>query len=91
MENHVVIMAGGVGSRFWPISTPEYPKQFVDVLGYGKTMIQMTIPTSPAAALLPPLPHRLSLHHPPPPTLLRAPPLPRPQSQFALVSSFQKS
>lgn len=43
MENHVVIMAGGIGSRFWPISTPEYPKQFVDVLGYGKTMIQMTV------------------------------------------------
>lgn len=43
MENHVVIMAGGVGSRFWPISTPEYPKQFVDVLGYGKTMLQMTV------------------------------------------------
>ena len=43
MENHVVIMAGGVGSRFWPISTPEFPKQFVDVLGYGKTMIQMTV------------------------------------------------
>jgi mannose-1-phosphate guanylyltransferase len=43
MENHVVIMAGGVGSRFWPISTPEYPKQFVDVLGHGKTMIQMTV------------------------------------------------
>lgn len=42
-DNHVVIMAGGVGSRFWPISTPEYPKQFVDVLGYGKTMIQMTV------------------------------------------------
>ena len=43
MQNHVVIMAGGVGSRFWPISTPEYPKQFVDVLGTGKTMIQMTV------------------------------------------------
>ena len=43
MENHVVIMAGGIGSRFWPISTPEYPKQFVDVLGTGKTMIQMTV------------------------------------------------
>ena len=41
--NHIVIMAGGVGSRFWPMSTPEYPKQFVDVLGVGKTMIQMTI------------------------------------------------
>ena len=36
-------MAGGVGSRFWPMSTPEYPKQFVDVLGVGKTMIQMTV------------------------------------------------
>lgn len=43
MENHVVIMAGGVGSRFWPMSTPEYPKQFVDVMGTGKTMIQMTV------------------------------------------------
>jgi mannose-1-phosphate guanylyltransferase len=36
-------MAGGVGSRFWPMSTPEYPKQFVDVLGVGRTMIQMTV------------------------------------------------
>ena len=42
MANHVVIMAGGIGSRFWPMSTPEYPKQFVDVLGSGKTMIQAT-------------------------------------------------
>jgi mannose-1-phosphate guanylyltransferase len=41
--NHIVIMAGGVGSRFWPMSTPEYPKQFVDVLGVGRTMIQMTV------------------------------------------------
>ena len=41
--NHIVIMAGGIGSRFWPMSTPEYPKQFVDVLGVGKTMIQMTV------------------------------------------------
>ena len=36
-------MAGGVGSRFWPMSTPEYPKQFVDVLGKGMSMIQMTV------------------------------------------------
>lgn len=36
-------MAGGIGSRFWPMSTPEYPKQFVDVMGCGKTMIQMTV------------------------------------------------
>lgn len=42
-ENHVVIMAGGIGSRFWPMSTPEYPKQFIDVLGVGRTMIQMTV------------------------------------------------
>lgn len=35
-------MAGGVGSRFWPLSTPERPKQFIDVLGIGKTLIQMT-------------------------------------------------
>lgn len=40
---HIVIMAGGIGSRFWPMSTPEYPKQFVDVLGRGRTMIQMTV------------------------------------------------
>lgn len=37
-----VIMAGGVGSRFWPLSTPEHPKQFLDVLGIGKSLIQMT-------------------------------------------------
>lgn len=40
---HIVIMAGGVGSRFWPMSTPEFPKQFVDVLGRGMSMIQMTV------------------------------------------------
>ena len=36
-------MAGGVGSRFWPLSTPEYPKQFIDILGCGRTMIQLTV------------------------------------------------
>lgn len=36
-------MAGGVGSRLWPISTPENPKQFIDVLGVGKSLIQMTV------------------------------------------------
>jgi len=41
-NNYAVIMAGGVGSRFWPMSTPEFPKQFLDVLGIGKTLIQMT-------------------------------------------------
>ena len=43
IERHLVIMAGGIGSRLWPISTPECPKQFVDVLGVGKSMIQMTV------------------------------------------------
>lgn len=41
-HNHLVIMAGGIGSRFWPISTPECPKQFIDVLGCGRTLIQLT-------------------------------------------------
>lgn len=36
-------MAGGVGSRFWPLSTPKYPKQFIDILGCGRTLIQLTV------------------------------------------------
>jgi len=40
--NHLVIMAGGIGSRFWPMSTPECPKQFIDITGCGRTMIQQT-------------------------------------------------
>ncbi len=36
-------MAGGIGSRFWPMSTEERPKQFIDVLGVGHTLIQMTL------------------------------------------------
>lgn len=43
MQNHIVIMAGGIGSRFWPMSTPEYPKQFIDVMGVGKSLIQLTV------------------------------------------------
>lgn len=35
-------MAGGIGSRFWPLSTPNMPKQFLDVLGTGKSLLQMT-------------------------------------------------
>ncbi len=35
-------MAGGIGSRFWPMSTPEKPKQFLDVLGMGKSLLQLT-------------------------------------------------
>lgn len=42
-NTHVVIMAGGIGSRFWPLSTPEFPKQFIDILGCGRTLIQLTI------------------------------------------------
>ena len=40
--NYLVIMAGGVGSRFWPMSTAEHPKQFIDVLGVGRTLFQLT-------------------------------------------------
>ena len=43
INNHLVIMAGGVGSRFWPMSTAENPKQFIDVLGCGKTLLQLTV------------------------------------------------
>jgi mannose-1-phosphate guanylyltransferase len=43
MDTHVVIMAGGIGSRLWPLSTPERPKQFIDILGVGKTLIQLTV------------------------------------------------
>lgn len=42
LNNNVVIMAGGVGSRFWPMSTSACPKQFVDVFGTGRTFLQMT-------------------------------------------------
>ena len=41
-NNHVVIMAGGVGSRFWPMSTVKRPKQFIDVLGVGRSLLQLT-------------------------------------------------
>lgn len=41
-NNHLVIMAGGVGSRFWPMSTSEKPKQFIDVLGVGRSLLQLT-------------------------------------------------
>ena len=43
INNHLVIMAGGVGSRFWPMSTAEHPKQFIDVLGVGRTLLQLTV------------------------------------------------
>jgi mannose-1-phosphate guanylyltransferase len=41
-KNYCVIMAGGVGSRFWPMSRTAFPKQFHDILGTGRTLIQMT-------------------------------------------------
>jgi len=43
MKNYyALIMAGGIGSRFWPISRTAHPKQFIDILGTGKTLIQGT-------------------------------------------------
>ena len=41
-NNYAVIMAGGIGSRFWPFSRTYHPKQFHDVLGTGKTLLQQT-------------------------------------------------
>lgn len=41
-DNYCVIMAGGIGSRFWPMSRTSYPKQFHDILGTGFTLIQQT-------------------------------------------------
>lgn len=41
-HHYVAIMAGGIGSRFWPMSRSSHPKQFLDVLGTGKTLIQQT-------------------------------------------------
>lgn len=43
VNNFVVIMAGGVGSRFWPFSRTDFPKQFHDVLGTGKSLLQQTV------------------------------------------------
>ncbi len=41
-NNYCIIMAGGIGSRFWPLSKTDYPKQFIDILGTGKSLIQQT-------------------------------------------------
>jgi mannose-1-phosphate guanylyltransferase len=52
-ENHyIIIMAGGIGSRFWPMSRSTFPKQFHDILGRGKTLIQETFDRF--AAFIPP-------------------------------------
>ncbi|MFO7978140.1 MAG: mannose-1-phosphate guanylyltransferase [Bacteroidales bacterium] len=42
VNNYAVIMAGGVGERFWPMSRTSRPKQFIDILGTGKTLIHQT-------------------------------------------------
>ena len=49
---YAILMAGGVGSRFWPVSTNEFPKQFHDMLGTGETLIQKTF--SRLSKLIPP-------------------------------------
>ena len=41
-HNHIVIIAGGVGSRIWPMSVENKPKQFIDVLGVGRSLLQLT-------------------------------------------------
>ncbi len=41
-EKYALIMAGGIGSRFWPVSRTEFPKQFIDFFGTGRTLIQST-------------------------------------------------
>ena len=41
-HHYVVIMAGGIGTRFWPMSRTNFPKQFLDILNIGKTLIQST-------------------------------------------------
>ena len=56
MDRYCVIMAGGIGSRFWPLSKNNYPKQFLDVLGTGKSFIRATferfLPVVPAEHFL---------------------------------------
>lgn len=43
MKHHyAIIMAGGVGTRFWPMSTTQHPKQFLDILGTGESLLQQT-------------------------------------------------
>ena len=43
MQNYCVIMAGGIGSRFWPFSRNNRPKQFLDFFGTGRSLLQMTV------------------------------------------------
>ena len=39
-NNYCIIMAGGIGSRYWPMSRQARPKQFIDILGVGETLLQ---------------------------------------------------
>ena len=41
-NQYCIIMAGGIGSRFWPLSRNAMPKQFLDILGLGKSFLQLT-------------------------------------------------
>ncbi len=41
-NNYLAIMAGGIGSRFWPVSNEHKPKQFLDILGVGKSLLRAT-------------------------------------------------
>src|SRR5664279_3830483 len=41
-NHYCIIMAGGIGSRFWPVSRNSNPKQFLDILGMGKSFLQLT-------------------------------------------------
>ena len=41
-HNYCVILAGGIGSRLWPVSRKELPKQFIDWFGTGRTLLQQT-------------------------------------------------
>lgn len=56
MNKYCIIMAGGIGSRFWPLSKNNYPKQFIDILGTGKSFIRSTferfLPIVPAENFL---------------------------------------
>ena len=45
----IIIMAGGVGSRFWHMSIPDYPKQFIDGMGVGRSLIHLTVDRSQSA------------------------------------------
>ncbi len=42
MKIHGVILAGGMGTRFWPVSRASQPKQFLDILGVGRSLLQAT-------------------------------------------------